>query len=709
MKFLTLHTSISYLVAGLGLLALTLGSDLSPSSSVLFGIGYFASLGVPPKVRNRSRFIAVWNALLLVFLMTQVLRGILGHPALALGLEFAGFLQISRLFHRRNARDHQHIQALAFLHLIAATVLSTEIEYAFIFFGFVLATPWMLALTHLRAEIEIHIGESIDNPGPRAHRLLQSKNIAGSGFLFGTAALALPLFFVTATFFLLFPRVGMGFLSMGETNGRNVAGFGGDVQLGNFGVIRNDSTVVMRVRPDELSTDPPKRAYFRFRGTSFDHYEAARWTRTMVLPERIQPRFGYYVLTRDPNGENEKSIDIHLDPLDEPVVFVPDGAIALKVPPRIENSLDVHRKLDLRPGLDLRYADGDGLPLRYTAIVAEDMRGGFPEPLNAEERTHYLQLPDDLNIERVTALAREKAGQGSPEEQAQRLESWLRASGEFQYSLTMPDTQGRNPLEVFLFEAKYGHCEYFATALAILLRTLEIPTRNVTGFFGGSWNEYGDYYAISQSDAHSWVEMYLNGTWIVLEPTPPSRSEMGSRPMLGRLRDFFDALRTRWSEDVVGYDLRQQVSGLREAFRWFRSFRNENDSDRASPSRNSDSRFTPNFYFVVVIIVFCGFLLWLWRRHTFTKKPDEQQKAASLYAELEQALRKQGYPRAPGTTPNEHAQNVAQSGFAAADAVAEVTSAYLAARFGESPLNLEYLRTRIREIRKETRPRNVET
>ena len=76
----------------------------------------------------------------------------------------------------------------------------------------------------------------------------------GGGFLAGTALLSLPLFFVTAFFFLLFPRVGMGFLSLGDGNPSTVVGFGGDVQLGGFGVIRDDPTVVMRVTPMPMPT-----------------------------------------------------------------------------------------------------------------------------------------------------------------------------------------------------------------------------------------------------------------------------------------------------------------------------------------------------------------------------------------------------------------------------------------------------------------------
>lgn len=709
MKFSTLHTGISYLLAALGLVALTLGSELPLPSAAMLGIGFVVSMAVGPKQWNRPGYTKLWNALLVAFLGLQIGRGFLGSPILALGMEFAGFLQISRLFHRRSAKDHQHIQTLAFLHLIAATVLSTGLDYAFVFLGFVLATPWMLAFTHLRVEIESHYGdehEEDSSSNPRVQRVLKSKRIAGPGFLAGTAALSIPLFVVTAAFFLLFPRVGMGFLSFGGAGGRSVAGFGGNVELGDFGVIRDDPTVVVRVRPKTLSGPPSPYASLRLRGTSFDRYSGAQWTRSLAEPERFVAELGSFLVQRVPrNTEDEQELDIYVDPIDEPVIFLPDGTIALDIPPRVENAQNVGRRLERRPGLDIRYTDGDGLPFRYTAIVARDARGQFRDPSDDAELDLYKQLPDDPSITRVRALAEEIAGEGSPLERARRIEAWLSESGEFRYSLSMPDTRGRDPLEVFLFEAKSGHCEYFSTAAAVMLRTLGIPARNVTGFVGGTWNEYGNYYALSQGDAHSWVEVYVDGYWFTLEPTPPARGELpADTGVLAELRAIIDALRTRWSESVVGYDLQQQVSSLRGFYRWLRSFRSDEDRDPEPVDDDArlqlgDGSQAPVFVALVLVVLLGGLAWWLQRRRRRRTKA-ESRDATKLYAELEKALKRAGYERPPARTPREHAAVVRESGFAAADTVDEITEAYLAARWGSKSIDLSDLRTKVRSIRR---------
>ncbi len=729
MRFQALHKFVTYLIAGLGLYALTLGTEIGLPSRALLLVGFVVSVFAGPGLWSRSGYTTMWNALVLMLLGLQVVRGFLGTAMLELGLEFAAFLQIAKLFHRATAKDHQHVQALAFLHLIAATVLTTGLDYGFAFFGFVLVTPWMFALTHLRAEIERHYTPHLHDPPKKkpaataeatatpdapvsdfgsgavsgeekVTRILASRKVAGWRFLAGTAALSVPLFFATAAFFLLFPRVGMGFLAFGENAGRRVAGFGSNVQLGGFGTIRNDPTVVLRVQPQDLALNPPVDANFRLRGTSFDRYEDAEWTRTPLPPTGLVPHGRYAVIQRPPMARGETRYDIHLDPLQEPVVFLLPGTIALRVPPRVESGVDIERRLDLYDGLDLRY-EPDGLAFRYTIVTADDARE-IGEVLTAPERERYLQLP--LGLGRVRQLGREIAGEGSASIRARRIERWLRDSGEIAYSLTQPETEGRNPLDVFLFEAREGHCEYFSTALAVMLRGEGIPARNVTGFLGGRYNSYGRYYAIAQGDAHSWVEAWVNDQWETFDPTPGARGEPVPPGMFDDLRAMLDALRTRWNEDVVGYDLHQQVRALRRAFRWLRSFQSEDESQRTLTDEDAEADGSDSPRYAVVAIV-CGVLLllgclWmLWRRR---KRRPKEQDLVRLYRQLERVLERAGHKRGASTTPREHARALREAGFQDAQTVDEVTELYLAARWGDVEVDLAALRQRVKTIR--TRP-----
>ncbi len=280
MRFAFAHKLVTYLFAALGLVALMLGTTFSPLESLLFMLAFVASWFAEPPLLDRPGYSRFWNVAAVVVLLIQIGRGFAGEPILTVGVQYAAFLQISRLSHRKTAADYQQIAILGFLHLIAGTVLSAGLDYAVVFFGFVIVMPWMLALTHLRKELETQHGAGT----PMLRGELDSREFATPAFFGGTTLLAVPLFILTAAMFFAFPRVGFGVLSNLGSKAQSVAGFGDDVELGGFGTIRDDPTVVMRVRPEERTEPTPRSIGIRLRGTSFDRYEEGRWSRTPIGP-----------------------------------------------------------------------------------------------------------------------------------------------------------------------------------------------------------------------------------------------------------------------------------------------------------------------------------------------------------------------------------------------------------------------------------------
>jgi transglutaminase-like putative cysteine protease len=699
MSFSLLHKCVAYLLSGLGLFALSLGSELSEITLALVFVAFCASWFVEDKLVHRPNYAALWTAAVVAFLGLQVMRGLLTEPTLAMAIEFAAFLQISRLCNRRTAVDYQQIAVLAFLHLIAATVLSTNLSYAVLFVGFVIATPWMLALSHLRREIEGNYPAQADaDPSARVaiRRVLASRRVVGPRFLLGTALLSLPLFAMTLTIFVTIPRVGQGFLTFQRQAGQRVAGFGNQVELGGFGVIRDDPTVVLRVTPQPAVDQKAPRLSLRLRGTSFDRYDGRRWTRSpgasMRMP-RVPPYA--YAIHRPPEPGRDKELRIVLDHLEEPVVFLPEGTVAVAVPPRVAGAESRPRPLYASAGLDVRYDRPDGLGLVYTAYVGSDPREASLPAIGDEQRSGYLQLP--AGHERIAQLARAVAGSAESDgEKALRIERYLK-QGRFTYSLKQPEVGDRLPLEVFLFEARRGHCEYYSSAMAVMLRTLGVPARNVTGFVGGQYNPYGGYYALRQGDAHSWVEVYQRGRgWVTYDPTPSSRAAVG--PELGlwaNVGAMIDALRTRWNTSVVGYDLRTQIGLLRKLASWAESRRRPDESGRGAGERGLRLRekWKPVLRWgaaVLVALVFGWLALRTLRSgpRDATASPRSKHGAqlTQLYRELERALAKRGHPRPPAATPLEHARTLARQGFAQHGEVELVTRSYMEGRYGGRPL-----------------------
>lgn len=148
--------------------------------------------------------------------------------------------------------------------------------------------------------------------------------------------------------------------------------------------------------------------------------------------------------------------------------------------------------------------------------------GPAPAPITAR----WTALPSEMP-EVIGETAREVAGRGTDLEQAGRLQSWFRGGGGFQYTLEAPPEGGSTAVADFL-QTRQGYCIQFASAMALMARSLGIPARLAVGFLPGEQQE-DDSWVITQRDAHAWPELYFEGVgWMRFEPTPSSRT--GSLP-----------------------------------------------------------------------------------------------------------------------------------------------------------------------------------
>lgn len=716
MGFALLHKRVVYLVAALGLVALSLGGEMALVPMLLCAAGFVASWWCEPPRIDSPRWAQGWTLGLFVLIALQLLRAWLGEPPLALALEVSCALQVSRLSNRRAAPEHQQIVLLGFLHLCAATVLSTEVTWALPFLGFVLVVPWALALTHLRGEIEAHFRADGDPAREGAlARVLASRRVVGGRFLAGIAALSIPIFAFTAVLFLLFPRVGFGFLAFGRDDHGALTGFDDEAELGSVGTIRTDPTVVMRVTPPPSDDERPARAWLRLRGTSFDHYDGRRWSRQLPeTPRALRDMHDTtFVITRSP-GDDDELWDVVLDHFEPTVLFLLPGAVALEVPARGRGGVDLGREFSLRPGLDIRYVDDEGIGLHYGIWVAATPSTELAPGLTTAERDAYLQIPP--GHETVVALAEEwTRGATSDRERAERIADRLRGS-EFTYSLTMRDPGSEPPMVAFLTRHHTGHCEYFASSMVVLLRAVGVPARNVNGFLGGRWNSFGGYYAIQAGDAHAWTEVFLPGEgWVTFDATPSSRGAFTDEGFFHDLDALLDALDAAWQETIVEWDLGAQ----RSLFRRIARFVHIGGGDRSTSSPDevaTDDDETGAFGYELplagaVVLVLIG--VWLWRRRRAGRGPEEHlprevRDLLAVYRRLEASLSARGRPRPRSTTPLEHVAALEAEAFEGADDVRVVTERYVAVRFGGAsitPEELAMLRARAERVGRVERPR----
>lgn len=461
------------------------------------------------------------------------------------------------------SRQQFQMIGLSFLLLIASAVGNPDLSFALFFLVYTVILTWCLTSVHFMEKVERTYGAAA--PQVPASRLLSRR------YMVGSSVLALTLLASSLLLFFLFPRMGLGFFSAQTRKGTAISGFTDRVELGHFGTIRDSQRVVLRLEfPDGMPGDP---ALFHVRGMALDEYRDGAWNRShsKQRPMRMDDE-GFYLLPTWAYGTDLESpktlMDVYAEPMEQGKMVAFTVARATRVRPeasRFDRYRGMEKRFTVDPFGSLYLQRGREDPMSavsYSVEVMEPVLTSQARTAQAEEwpdwfAAIYLQLPRDLDP-RIPALAQEWTGSTeSVYEKAARIEAALRST--YGYSLEGDGPKG-DPVSHFLFERKEGHCEYFASSMVLLLRTVNVPARLVNGFLGASKNEFGDYYVVTESRAHSWVEAYVPELgWMVFDPTPPAGAPPEVSGFWSELSDWFDSMRLTWFKWVVEYDLDRQL------------------------------------------------------------------------------------------------------------------------------------------------------
>jgi transglutaminase-like putative cysteine protease len=561
-----------YLLVGIAFTALCLGDRvLSPAVIALcLAAGVGSWFWEPPRI-SFARYAPLWMPLtvsVLVSLAALVLSGFLQLSDGAIGLVL--YLTGAKLFQRERAADYIQLAVLSLLLMAIATLFNQDISFGLLFLLYVGVGLVNLTLYHLRLQAEQH---------PQAASQVRRIDLGFLGFLGSLALLAMVL---SVALFFLFPRVGLGILGRQARSPVMTTGFAEEVSLGEFGTLKTDNTVVMRV--EFPAGVPPQVESLYWRGMSFDRYDGRAWSRTLDRSLSIFPNAaGVFELSASPLIP--AASDLQFFPLEQLIYLEPLATnTVFGVAPLVEVEwLDrggamtpqqrwqwQNRRLLLRETGDVSHSLPPRMPYLYRAVsrIPRDLeprlrqlgREELLSALDPVQQQAYLQLPEDLDP-RIPALA-EEITSGIPDvfSKVTALRNYLLEN--YAYTTNLPDPGAEPPLEAFLFTHRRGHCEYFATALTVLARSLGIPARVVNGFLGGRWVAQEKYLAVRNADAHSWTEIPFGPYgWITFDATPPeanvSQRQSGWDPIL----DFYDSLRFRWFKYVIQYDLftQQQI------------------------------------------------------------------------------------------------------------------------------------------------------
>ncbi len=565
MTFRQLHSWTFATVPLLGIACLHVAAVLPAPISLASTVLLLTGLALSDDVRARVPPLVTGSLPIALAVVAAAAVARNGDPVVV-AVAFSVALQLLRVFTRAGASHDLQIFILALLHVVAAAVLGGSLGFGVCLATFVLVSPAALTLSHLRREVERNYEAGAkDRAGRRVdvERIMRSKRVVEPAWVLRSLAIAPFVLAFTALLFLVVPRVGLAMFLLKPPSTARIIGFSDKVDLGSLGPLEGNETLAARIDWTPPGEAPaPMTLPFFLRGTAFDSYDGRAWRKTDASAgEPVSLSRGEVNVALGPRPAHETTLRIRLEAMDPHVLFIPSGARRLGFEPNADftESVLVHSG----PEGEWRYEARQAVALTYR-VSSESDRTTSPGSLSTDDRARYLQLPAALD-NRVSALAQTAAWSGpnggDVRERAGRIAAFLRES--FSYSTAAPSGGQDDPLAHFLFTSRAGHCEFFSTALAVMLRTQGIPARNVTGFAGAQRNTFGNYYSVRQQNAHSWVEYWRplgerTGRWETLDATPVATREPPHTTRL-RVQEFYEALAGRWDRHVAAFDLSDQA------------------------------------------------------------------------------------------------------------------------------------------------------
>ncbi len=647
-----LHRRLAVLMGLAGLLGFAGGIGFEPLSASLAACALFLALFWQPSEELAARMERLWLPVALLLVARALYHVfVVGDDVVIPVVDLLLLLLAAEALRSLEAVNDLRIYALSFALMLASTAYRPGLLFAVAFVAYVGLATVALMVGHLRRASERR--GIMDLSVPRR-------------YLASTAALSSVTLAMSALVFFTFPRVSRGWAGRGAPAATSIAGFADEVSLGNHGSrILSNPQIVLRV---EFPDDPPASlASTYWRGRSYDRFDGVRWSRSPGLPPSKAPNDWY---TERWQGEVVRQ-EIYSAPLSSKVLFAMHPLVGVisrsRIQPVFDNAGDYVYWGSAAPVYSAYSRSAPPEPEFLTASVS-----GF-----TPARAFYVQLP--AVTDRVHALADSLTeGAANRLERVERIQRWFH--DQFTYTLTLPASAEEATVEHFLFERRAGHCEYFSTAMIVLLRSLGIPSRQVNGFLGGDWNAFGQYLAVSQNRAHSWVEVWFPRVgWVTFDPTP-SASQAGStsRTWAWPGRFLVDGLQHRWNKWVLDYSLDRQADLLaRTTALW-------NGGDGEDASAPEGRSLLGLLIWVAGAIAAAGTGWYLLARERLTLRPE-----SSVYVKLKAAYQRTGMPGLANAPPLAFVDLVRAGGLPGVALTEAVVKRYLRARFGGAPLTPE--------------------
>jgi transglutaminase-like putative cysteine protease len=681
---------------------------LLPAALLFKGYRWYHGKG--PEISNR---VATWITIAYfvffpvdLWVVSRILARDAQNPglysALLATIHLMLFAIIVRLYSATKTRDYLFLTLMAFTSMLAAAILTVDTMFIMFFFIFLaLAVSTFVGLEMWRSA-QNAVAPPIESGTKAARRLHNALGIASAGIALGSVAIG-------AVIFLLLPRFSGGYMSGFNLQPTLISGFTDDVELGEIGEIKKSSVVVMRISVDG-GLDAARGVHWR--GVALTQFDGKRWFNEPHGPTTLTPAStGWFHLSADEADGEKAGIPMHytvlLEPIASTALFFANDAESVRG--RFSGDSGASPFAQRRAYL-LEDPTGSVFnPYHNFSRMEYEANSVLPKPIPAAVRTadtnysasiheSYLQLP--ALDPRIPELAKQITSHAAnPYDKAQAIEGYLRSH--YGYTLDLSGQSPADPLAYFLFQKRAGHCEYFAAAMTVMLRTQGIPARYINGFQTGEYNDVGGDFVVRASDAHSWVEVYFPGFgWLTFDPTPPSDEKPPG--LFSNFGHYWDWFELQWSEWVINYDILHQFSLAQNVGRLSRDWAERMQTGFTEARRRATDRLerwqtrishdpaTPPAAFAILaaaafLVLFLQptvrrRLLSVWHLKIAPASAMTPHLATMQYNEMLRLLAQQGIRKSPAQTPFEFATSLPDSNLATP--VWELTDMYQAARFG---------------------------
>jgi len=598
------------------------------------------------------------------------------------------FVMVVRLFSARRDRDFYFLSVIAFLMVLSAALLTVDSVFLLSFAVFMLTAVVSFILMEMR-----HVSAKAGVNWRQSGMEMTYRNMAGS-LAVASPILVLCILLGAAGIFFLLPRASAGYLGAYAPGGEITTGFSDRVELGRIGEIQQSASVVMHIRIDG---DDRGSFDLKWRGVALSHFDGRSWSNNR--DERpLFPRLdGLFVLPPRAGGHSSSPRPIHYRVVMEPVGM--NVFFLAATPESLEGNYG-HVAID--DGGGVFNLDPEHPVNRYqaTSDIAQTSASSLRRAGQAyppEVLSRYLGLP--ALDSRIPELARKiTASADNDYDRAAALETYLRTH--FGYSLQLSRTVPHDPLANFLFERRQGHCEYFASSMAVMLRILGIPSRVVNGFRTGEFNDLTSQYVVRASNAHSWVEAYFPGHgWVAFDPTPGA--SIAATTGWSRISMYADAMASFWREWIVNYDVVHQqalaVSAGSRSRYWFsvlrRWWHRQYELLMAAARRSGTEVAGSPLRWGLGGILTAALLLLAFRlprlllaleKFKLAARPERSPRRAATmwYERMTESVARRGWRKSPTQTPDEFVARIDDA--RVRQRVAEFTRHYQSARFDDS-------------------------